>query len=354
MLTIDTLIRLLFEKNASDLHITADAAPALRIDGEIVTTDLEKLRPEICASLVYSVLTDEQKEKLEQENELTLSFGIEKIGRVRMNIFKQRGVVAANLRRIPEKIMSFDELGLPPIVVDIVQLPKGLVLVTGPTGSGKSATLAAMIDWINHNKTVHVLTIEEPIEYIYTHQKSIVNQREVGTDTREYTIALKQALRSDPDVVLVSELNDRQTIQAALNLAGTGHLVCAAMQSTDSVQAIYQLIDAFEPYQQFHVRMQLSIVLQAVIAQQLLPRGYSSGRALACEILIPTSAVRNLIREEKEHQIYSVMQTGSEYGMQTMNQALFELYQKQLVTYNEIFSRTTDPRDLQQLVKGTM
>jgi twitching motility protein PilT len=354
MLTIDTLIRMLFEKNASDLHITAEAEPALRIDGEIVKTDLEKLKPEICNNIVYSVLTDEQREKLEQENELTISFGIEKIGRVRMNVFKQRGVIAANLRRIPGEIMNFDELGLPPIVVDIVQLPKGLVLVTGPTGSGKSATLAAMVDWINHNKTVHVLTLEEPVEYIFPHQKAIVNQREIGTDTKDSAIGLDRALRSDPDVVLISELTNRETIQAALNLAETGHLVFASMQSTDSVQAIYKMIDAFEPHQQFRARMQLSIVLQAVLAQQLLPRGYSSGRAMACEILIPTSAVRSLIREDKENQITSVMQTGGEYGMQTMNQALFDLYQKQLVTYNEIFSRTTDPRDLQQLVKGTM
>ncbi len=354
MITIDTLIRMLFEKNASDLHITADAEPALRIDGEIVKTDLEKLKPEVCNSLVHRVLTDDQREKLEHDNELTISFEIEKIGRVRMNIFKQRGTIAANLRRIPGESMSFDELGLPPIIVDIVQLPKGFVLVTGPTGSGKSATLAAMVDWINHNKTVHVLTVEEPVEYIFHHQKSIVNQREVGTDTRESIIGLNHAMRSDPDVVLISELTTRETIQAALNLAETGHLVFASMQSTDSVQAIYKLIDAFEPHQQIRARMQLSIVLQAVLAQQLLPRGYSSGRVLACEILVPTSAVRKLIREEKEHQITSVMQTGSEYGMQTMNQALFDLYQKQLVTYNEIFSRTTDPRDLQQLVKGTM
>ncbi|MBN1595931.1 PilT/PilU family type 4a pilus ATPase [candidate division FCPU426 bacterium] len=353
MLTIDTLVRMLFEKNASDLHLTAGAEPALRIDGEIVPAELDKLKPELCGNLIYSVLTDEQRDKLQQDNELTISFGIEKIGRVRMNIFKQRGQLAANLRRIPNDIISIEELGLPAIVVDIVQLPKGLVLVTGPSGSGKSSTLAAMLNWINHNKAVHILTIEEPIEFLYGHHKAIVNQREVGSDTRDITVALKRALRSDPDVVLIGELQERTTIQEALNLAETGHLVFASMQTTDSVQAIYKLLDAFEQHQQFRVRMQLSIVLQAILAQQLLPRGYSSGRALACEVLIPTSAVRNLIREEKEHQIYPVMQTGSEYGMQTMNQALFELYQKQLVTYNEIFSRTTDPRDLQQLIKGT-
>ncbi|MCD4813071.1 PilT/PilU family type 4a pilus ATPase [bacterium] len=354
MITIEMLIRLLFEKKASDLHITSNAAPTLRIDGEIVSSELERLKPELCATLIYQVLTDEQREKLGRENEITISFGIGNIGRVRMNVFKQQGNIAANLRRIPDEITNFEELGLPPIVTDIVQLPKGLVLVTGPTGSGKSTTLAAMINWINQNKAVHVLTIEEPIEYIFNHEKSIVNQREIGTDSENFGSALKNALCSDPDVVLLSEFKTPQTIAAALTLAETGHLVIAAMESTDSVQAIYRIVSTFDPHEQFRVRVQLSTVLQAIMAQQLLPRGYSSGRAMACEILIPTSAVRNLIREEKEQQISAVMQTGSEYGMQTMNQALFDLYQKQLVTYNEIFSRTTDPRDLQQLVKGTM
>ncbi len=354
MLTIDTLIRLLFEKKASDLHITSQASPKLRIDGEIVGTELETLKPEACNALVYSVLTDEQKEKFESEHQLTLAFGIEKVGRVRMNIIKQRGTVTANLRGIPDELMNFEELGLPPITADIVQLPKGLVIVAGPTGSGKSTTLAAMVDWINQNKAAHVLTIEDPVEYLYPNRKAIINQREVGADCRDFGQALANALRGDPDVVYISELREPETIRAALRIASTGHLVFAAVPATDSVQVISQLVDAFEPQQQYSVRMQLSLVLQAILAQQLLPRGYSSGRALACEILIPTSAVRNLIREEKEHQVYSLMQAGSEYGMQTMNQALFDLYQKQLVTYNEIFSRTTDPRDLQQLVKGTM
>jgi twitching motility protein PilT len=227
------------------------------------------------------------------------------------------------------------------------------VLVTGPTGSGKSTTLSAMVDWINKNKSVHIVTIEDPIEYIFKNQKAIINQREVGTDVKDFTMALRQILRNDPDIVLIGELRDQETVQAAFSIAETGHLVFGTLEATDSVQAIYRLVDVFPPHLQFRARMQLSIALQAILAQQLLPRGYSSGRILASELLVPTSSVRNLIREEKEHQIYPLMQTGSEYGMQTMNQALFELYQKQLVTYNEIFSRTTDPRDLQQLVKGT-
>lgn len=352
--SIDYLVNLMFEKKASDLHIAANAAPMLRIDGEIVPTEMEPLRPERCLALAYTVLTDEQKEKFERDDELNISFELDKIGRVRMSMFKQRGYVSATLRTIPNDVMDFNSLGLPPIVSDIVQLPKGLILVTGPTGSGKSTTITSMIDWINHNKSAHIMTLEDPIEFIHQNHQSIVNQREIGTDTKDSTKTLRQVMRSDPDVVLMSELYDMETIQAALTLAETGHLVFAAMNTTDSVQAIYRIIDTFPPHQQFRTRMQLSIALQTILAQQLLPKGYSSGRVLASEILIPTSAVRNLIREGKEYQIYQLMQTGSEYGMQTMNQSLFDLYQKQLVTYNEIFARTTDPRDLQQLVKGTV
>jgi twitching motility protein PilT len=354
MLTMDALIRLMFEKKASDLHLSPDSPPALRIDGEIVPTELEVLQPTACAALVFSVLTDEQRARFERDSELKVSFGLENIGRVRMQVIKQRGLVVASLRGIPLQLPTFEELGLPPILADIVQLPKGLVIVAGPTASGKSTTLAAMVEWINQNKSVHILTLEDPIEYQHAKGKAIVHQREIGSDTPSNTAALKSVLYSDPDVILLGEMHDAETLQAALRLAETGHLVFGALPVTDSVQAITQLVDAFEPHQQYRVRMQLSIVLQAVLIQQLLPRGYASGRVLACEILIPTSAVRSLIREEKENQVYALMQTGGEYGMQTMNQALYELYQKQLVTYNEIFSRTTDPRDLQQLVKGTM
>jgi twitching motility protein PilT len=247
--------------------------------------------------------------------------------------------------------MNFDELGLPKVVNDIVKTPKGLILVTGPTGSGKSTTLASMIDWINSHESSHIITIEDPIEYIHTHKNSIVNQREVGTDTQTFAQALKYVLRQDPDVILVGEMRDLETIQAALTIAETGHLVFGTLHTPDAVQAINRIIDVFPAHQQSQVRAQISFVLQAVVAQQLLPKAYSSGRVLATEILLSNAAVKNLIREEKVHQIYSIMQTGTEYGMRTMNFSLAELYQRQLVTYNEIFARTTDPKDLQRMIQ---
>ncbi len=354
MVNIDTLLRLMFERGASDLHITAGAPPMLRVDGVITPTEYEKLRPDTTQQLIYSILTDEQKEKFEKDNELDVSFGVEGVGRVRMNVYQQRGAVAAALRNIPTTIRSFEELKLPPVAQDIVKLPKGLVLVTGPTGSGKSSTLAAMIDWINTNHQHHIMTIEDPIEYVHTHKSSIVNQREVGTDTHTFATALKYALRQDPDVILIGEMRDLETINAALTIAETGHLVFATLHTVDAIQTINRIIDVFPASQQQQVRAQISFVLQAVLSQQLLPKAYGSGRVIAVEVLIPTAAVRNLIREEKIHQIYSAMQTGTEYGMGTMNQALFDLYQKQLVSYNEIFSRTLDPKELQRMVKGVI
>src|SRR3984957_12454979 len=354
MVNIDTLLRLMFERGASDLHITAGAPPMLRVDGVMTATEYEKLRPETTQQLIYSILTDEQKEKFEKDNELDVSFGVEGVGRVRMNVFQQRGAVASALRNIPSKIRSFDDLKLPPVIKDLVKLPKGLVLVTGPTGSGKSTTLAAMIDWINTNQQHHIITIEDPIEYVHTHKSCIVNQREVGTDSHSFTAALKYALRQDPDVILVGEMRDLETINAALTIAETGHLVFATLHTVVAIQTINRIIDVFPSGQQQQVRAQISFVLNGVISQQLLPVAHSSGRVVALEVLIPTSAVRNLIREEKIHQIYSAMQTGTESGMQTMNQALYELYKKQLVSYDEIFSRTMDPKELLRLVKGTV
>jgi twitching motility protein PilT len=353
MVNIDTLLRIMFEKGASDLHITVGAPPMLRIDGDMVQTEFEKLRPDECQHIIYSILTDEQKEKFERESELDISFGVEGIGRVRMNVFRQRGAVAAALRTIPMHILSFDELGLPPVIQDIAKIPKGLVLVTGPTGSGKSTTLASMVDWINTHESGHIITIEDPIEFIHTHKNCIVNQREVGTDTKNFSDALKYVLRQDPDFILVGEMRDLETIEAALTIAETGHMVYGTLHTPDAVQAINRMIDVFPSHQQQQVRAQISFVLQAVVCQQLLPKAYSSGRVLAGEVLISNSAVKNLIREEKVHQIYSIMQTGTEYGMRTMNQSLAELYKKQLVTYNEIFARTTDPKDLQRLVQST-
>jgi twitching motility protein PilT len=342
----------MFEKNASDLHITAGAPPMLRIDGIMTPTEYEKLRPEVTQQLIYSILTDEQKEKFEKDNELDISFGVEGVGRVRMNVFQQRGSVASVMRNIPSKIRTFEDLRLPQVIQDLVKLPKGLVLVTGPTGSGKSTTLAAMLDWINSNRQSHIITIEDPIEYVHAHKACIVNQREVGTDTHSFTAALKYALRQDPDVILVGEMRDLETINAALTIAETGHLVFATLHTVDAIQTINRIIDVFPAGQQQQIRAQISFVLQGVISQQLLPRAHSTGRVVALEVLIPTPAVRNLIREEKIHQIYSAMQTGTESGMQTMNQALFDLYQKQVVSYNEIFERTMDPKELLRMVKG--
>lgn len=353
MITMDSLVRLLFEKNASDLHLSVGMPPMLRIDGDLVATDLEKIKAENALALVASVLTDGQKQRLHQQQDLKVSFSIEKVGRVRMSAFWERGQVAASLRCIPNQLAGFEELGLPAIVNDIVQLPKGLVLVCGPSGSGKSATLAAMINWINEHKSLHILTIESPLEFLHTHNKSVVNQREIGADVANFDEALHSLMSQDPDVVLIGDLQDANATEMALTVAETGHLVFATLPAPDSVQAISRLIEIFSPHHQLRIRKQLANTLQAILTQQLLPRGYSSGRVLACEVLIPTLGVRNLILEEKEYEIYAMMQTGSEYGMQTMNQSLFDLYQKQLVTYNEIFSRTTDPKDLQNLVKGT-
>lgn len=353
MVTMNELLKMMFQKNASDLHITAGSPPMLRIDGNIVSTELEKLNPELTQSLIYSILTDEQKERFERESELDVAFGISGYGRIRMNVFKQRGTIASSLRNIPTKIPSFEELGLPNVANNIVNLPKGLVLITGPTGSGKSTTLASMIDYINVHRKCHIVTIEDPIEFLHSHKGCIVNQREVGADTHSFGESLRRVLRQDPDVILIGEMRDLETINAALVVSETGHLVFATLHTTDSVQTINRIIDAFPPYQQPQVRAQLSFVIQAILAQQLLPKAYEGGRVLATEVLIPTMAIRNLIREEKIHQIYSSLQTGTEFGMQTMNQSLVDLYQKQLVTYNEIFSRTLDPKELERMIKGS-
>ncbi len=353
MVSINDLLRALFDKNASDLHITAGAAPGLRIDGDISSFGTEKLSPEVCQELIYSVLTDDQKEKFERENELDLAFGVKGLGRIRMNVFRQRGAVAAVLRNIPSHIPTFEELGLPEIVSKtIVKLPKGLVLVTGPTGSGKSTTIASIIDYINADRKGHIITVEDPIEYVYSHKNCLVNQREIGTDSLSFTASLKHILRQDPDVIVIGEMRDLETIQAALTIAETGHLVFGTLHTSDTVQSINRIIDVFPPHQQQQIRTQLSFVLQAVLAQMLIPRAYSGGRIAAIEVLMPNMAVRNLIREEKIHQIYSTMQTATEEGNQTMNSALSQLYIKQLITYNEAMGNSLDPKDLARMIKG--
>src|SRR5499427_2249242 len=321
------------EKGASDLHITTGSPPQLRIDGQLVPLKTAPLTPVETKQICYSILTDSQKHKFEEENELDLSFGVKGLSRFRANIFMQRGAVAGAFRSIPFKILSFQELGLPPVVSELAKKPRGLILVTGPTGSGKSTTLASIIDKINTDRHEHIMTVEDPIEYLHPHKNCLVNQREIGADTRSFKTALKYILRQDPDVVLVGEMRDLETIEAALVIAETGHLVFATLHTNSAVQTINRVIDVFPPYQQPQVRAQLSVVLEGVISQQLIPRMDGKGRVLACEIMIPNPAIRNLIREDKVHQIYSSMQVGqTKFGMQTFNQSLASLLSRRLIT----------------------
>src|SRR5689334_6649562 len=329
------LLRAMIEKGASDMHITTGAPPLLRIDGAIVPLKLPPLSPVETKQLCYSVLTEEQKIQFEKAKELDLSFGVKNLSRFRANIFLQRGAVSGAFRSIPFKILTFEELGLPQVIADLASKPRGLVLVTGPTGSGKSTTLASILDKINTETRQHIVTVEDPIEYLHPHKRSIVNQREVGSDTQTFKAALKYVLRQDPDVVLVGEMRDLETIEAALTIAETGHLVFATLHTNSAVQSINRIIDVFPPHQQSQVRAQLSFVLQAVFSQQLLPRIQGSGRAMAAEILVCTPAIRNLIRDEKIEQITIAMQTGAKFGMQTMNMALNDLYMRRLVSYQE-------------------
>ncbi|MBN1621941.1 MAG: type IV pilus twitching motility protein PilT [Endomicrobiales bacterium] len=353
MLNMQDLLTQLIEKKASDLHITPGIPPMLRIDGEMHPTENDKLTPDVCQRLIYSLLTDSQKEKFEAHNELDLSFGIKGVGRVRMNVFRQRGSVAAALRSIPTKVLSFEELNLPTVVYELMKLRKGLILVTGPTGSGKSTTLASMIDYLNSNRNSHIITIEDPIEYIHLHKKSIINQREVGADTTSFSNALKYVLRQDPDVILVGEMRDLETISSALTIAETGHLVLATLHTTDAVSSINRIIDVFSPHQQSQIRSQLSLVLQGVFCQQLLHHMSGSGRVLTSEVLIVTPAIRNLIRDMKIEQIYLSMQTGGKFGMQTMNQSLYDLYLRRQITYQNAIDASTDKDDLKRILQKT-
>ncbi len=344
----------MIDKGASDLHITTGSPPQLRIDGQLVPMNLPPLSASETKQVCYSVLTDVQKHKFEENNELDLSFGLKGLSRFRANIFMQRGAVAAAVRTIPFKILSFEELQLPPVVNELVKRPRGLVLVTGPTGSGKSTTLASMIDKINSERHEHIITIEDPIEFLHQHKKAIVNQREVGADTKSFKDALKYVLRQDPDVVLIGEMRDLETIEAALTVSETGHLAFATLHTNSAAQTINRIVDVFPPYQQPQVRAQLSFVLEGVIAQQLIPKMSGQGRALALEILVPNPAIRNLIREDKVHQIYSTMQTGqSKFGMQTMNQCLIDLYQRRIISYDDAIGRSPVPEELMAMLSRT-
>jgi twitching motility protein PilT len=341
MASIYDLLKVMIEKGASDLHITTGSPPRLRVDGKLIPLDHEPLAPTETKAICYSILTDAQKHRFEEQNELDLSFGVKGLSRFRGNVFMQRGAVAGAFRTIPFEIKTFQELGLPEIVNELVKKPRGLILVTGPTGSGKSTTLAAMIDRINAERQDHIITVEDPIEYLHGHKKSLINQREVNADTTSFKAALRYVLRQDPDVVLIGEMRDLETIEAALTVSETGHLTLATLHTNSAVQSINRIIDVFPPHQQEQIRTQLSFVLEGILSQQLLAKKSGKGRVLCMELLVPNPAIRNLIREDKIHQIYSMMQTGqSRYGMLTMNQSLFELYTKGHISYEDAIGRS--------------
>ena len=351
-ISLSELLHKLSDLAGSDLHITTGTPPLVRVHGEIRPLDgYRPLTSSETKQLAYSVLTDAQKHRFEENLELDFSFGVKGLSRFRANIFNQRGAVGAVFRAIPYEIKSFEELGLPQVVKDLCAKPRGLVLVTGPTGSGKSTTLAAVIDKINKERHEHILTIEDPIEFLHNHKNCIVNQREVNADTRGFANALRTALRQDPDVVLVGEMRDLETIESALRIAETGHLTFATLHTNSAVSTINRIIDVFPPVQQAQVRAQLSLTLEGILCQTLLPKADGRGRALAMEILIPNAAIRNLIREDKVHQIYSMMQTGQDvHGMQTFNQSLATLFHKRLITRETAMQRTSNMNELRDLI----
>lgn len=336
------------EKNASDLHLVANSPPVFRIDGRIVIFHSENLSSQQCENLIFSILTEEQKQTFEKKRELDLGFNVDRIGRIRGNIYQERGNIAGAFRLIPNVFRSFEELGIPSVIYDVLKVPAGLILVTGPTGSGKTTTLSSIINYLNENRNAHIITIEDPIEYIHSHKKSIISQREVGSDTSSFSDALKYVLREDPDIILIGEIRDLDTVISALTIAETGHLVFATLHTPDTVQSINRIIDIFPSQQQKQVVIQLSFVLQAIFGQQLLAR-LGGGRVLATEVLVAHPGVRNLIRERKIEQIHTVIQTGGKYKMQTMNQSLYKLYKQRLVSYEEAIFHSLDTDDFRRL-----
>ncbi len=349
-LNLHQLLKVMIDKGGSDLHVSTNSPPQIRIDGDLTPLKTPPLTPADTKQLAYSILTEAQKHSFEENNELDLSFGVKGLARFRANVFMQRGAVAAVYRAIPFKIMSFEELGLPAVVASMAEKPRGLILVTGPTGSGKSTTLATIIDKINTEQAAHIMTIEDPIEFLHPHKRSLVNQREVHADTKSFKTALKYILRQDPDCVLIGEMRDLETVEAALTISETGHLAFGTLHTNSCAQTINRILDVFPAYQQPQVRAQLSFVLEGVMSQSLLQKATGKGRVMSMEIMVPNSAIRNLIREDKIHQIYSQMQVGQKkYGMTTMNQSLFNLFQKRLINIEECFSRTSDPEELRTM-----
>ena len=349
--TLHQLLKTLVEQSGTDLHITTNSPPQIRIDGKLVPLQLPPMMASETKSVVYSVLTDNQKHRFEETLELDFSFGVKGLARFRANIFNQRGAVAAAFRTIPWEIKNFKELGLPPLIEALCDKPRGLVLVTGPTGSGKSTTLAAMLDRVNESRNSHIVTIEDPVEFLHSHKKCIVNQRELNADTLSFSNALRSVLRQDPDVVLIGEMRDLETIEAALRIAETGHLTFATLHTNSTVQTINRIIDVFPAHQQAQVRAQLSFVLEGVMCQTLIPTQNRAGRVLSMEIMTPNPAIRNLIREDKIHQIYSIMQTGqTKFGMQTFNQSLASLYMKKKISLETALSMSSLPEELQDMI----
>ncbi|MGI6383742.1 MAG: type IV pilus twitching motility protein PilT [bacterium] len=349
-LTLDAVLMIVYEKGASDLHLMTGVPPVLRLDGMLMPLEFEEMTADDVQRMLYDILTDEQVKRFETNMELDFSYALRDRARFRVNVYRDKGAMAAAFRLIPAKIPTLAELGLPKILVELTRRPRGLILVTGPTGSGKSTTLAAMINQVNNERNAHIITIEDPLEYLHGHGKSIINQRELGMDTLSFANALRAALREDPDVILVGEMRDLETISAAITIAETGHLVLATLHTNNAVQAVDRMIDVFPPHQQEQIRTQLSNNLEAVIAQQLIPRAGQPGRVAAVEVMIATPAIRNLIREAKAHQMYSIIQTSAQFGMQTMDQALKDLYLCGLIGYEDAVSRAMNPADLQRMI----
>ena len=352
--TLPQLLKALVDQNGSDLHVSSESPPRLRLDGGLYPLDVPPLTPQETMKLCYSILTETQKKIFEEEHEIDLSFAVKGLSRFRANIYMQRGAVAGAFRVIPYSIKSLKDLNLPPVLERLCNLPRGLVLVTGPTGSGKSTTLAAMIDYINQSRSDHIVTIEDPIEFMHTNKNCLINQREVGGDTKSFARALKSALRQDPDVVLVGELRDLETVSLAITTAETGHLVFATLHTNSCVSTLNRLIDVFPAVQQLQIRSQLALNLQATISQLLLP-AQGGGRCLAMEVMIPNTAIRNLIREDKFHQIYSSMQTGQDQsGMQTLNQSLVQLVERKMITVPEALELSSEVQELEMLLANKL
>ena len=352
MVSMEELLHLMVQRGGSDLHLSVGAPPKIRIDGRLLDTEHDPLTQEVTKKLVYSVLAPDQVAKFEKTLELDFSFGVANLGRFRTNAFVQRNTIAAVLRVIPYEVYDFDQIGLPrKLCEQVCQLPKGLVLCTGATGSGKSTTLASMVDYINQSRQGHIVTIEDPIEFLHRNKGCLVNQREIGGDTKGFGNALRSVLRQDPDVVLIGEMRDLETIEAALTLAETGHLTFATLHTSDTAQTINRIVDVFPAHQQQQIRTMLSFTLQAVICQQLIPRAQGKGRALAAEIMLVNSAIRALIRDDKSHQIQSIIQTCGKLGMRTMNQSVFELYRAGLIGHEDAVDASPDPSDMLRLMQ---